>query len=75
MLINNRHLHIETHGPEDGHPILLLHHGLGSTQAWRKQVPVLVGAACFYVQMAAATTSYTYFAHFDYIELPTTSVT
>jgi len=37
MLINNRDIHIESHGPEDGHPVILLHHGLGSTRAWRNQ--------------------------------------
>jgi pimeloyl-ACP methyl ester carboxylesterase len=38
------HLHIETHGPADGSLIVLLHHGLGSTRAWRKQVPALTEA-------------------------------
>ena len=32
--------------------------------------PVLVGARCFYVQVSLAT----YFAHFDYLELPTLMV-
>jgi len=36
--------------------------------------PVLPGPACFYVQVAAGTAGPTYFAHFDYIELPTTAV-
>jgi pimeloyl-ACP methyl ester carboxylesterase len=44
MLINSRDLHIEIAGPEDGHPIICLHHGLGSTRAWRHQVPAFVGA-------------------------------
>lgn len=44
MLTNNHHIHIETHGPTDGLPLVLLHHGLGSTRAWRKQVPVLAEA-------------------------------
>lgn len=47
MLINNRHIHIETAGPADGHPLVLLHHGLGSTRAWRKQVPILVEAGYY----------------------------
>ena len=38
-------------------------------------LPILAGAACFYVQIASATTAPGYFAHIDYIELPTTSVT
>jgi pimeloyl-ACP methyl ester carboxylesterase len=41
MTINNHQIHIETHGPKDGQPVVLLHHGLGSTRSWRKQVPVL----------------------------------
>jgi pimeloyl-ACP methyl ester carboxylesterase len=44
MLINNHHLHVEEHGPKNGHPLVFLHHGLGSTRSWRKQVPVLVKA-------------------------------
>ncbi len=44
MLINNRNIHIEIYGPEDGPPVILLHHGLGSIRAWRKQIPALVEA-------------------------------
>jgi pimeloyl-ACP methyl ester carboxylesterase len=44
MLINGHHLYVETHGPEDGYPVVLLHHGLGSTHAWQEQVPALVQA-------------------------------
>ena len=33
--------------------------------------PVLVGARCFYVQIAATGTGPSYYAHFDYIEVPT----
>ena len=44
MLVNNHHIHIESHGPEDSHTLILLHHGLGSTRAWYKQIPVLVQA-------------------------------
>lgn len=41
---------------------------------WEPRVPpVLVGPRCFYVQIASATTGPVYFAHFDYIELATTS--
>ena len=36
-------------------------------------VPVLKGAACFYIQVAGGAAP-NYFAHIDYIELPTTSV-
>lgn len=46
----------------------------GNPIIWHpKLLPVCKGAACFYVQVAGATAC-TYFAHFDYIELPTTSV-
>jgi len=44
MLINGRNLYIETDGPKDGHPIIFLHHGLGSTRAWKYQVPFFVNA-------------------------------
>jgi len=37
-------------------------------------LPVLPGASCFYMQCGGAAAC-TYFCHFDYIELPTTSVT
>ena len=36
--------------------------------------PVLVGPSCFYVQIAAVTAGPVYFAHFDYIELPSAGV-
>lgn len=39
MLINNRQLHVETYGPVGGKPLVFLHHGLGSTLAWRRQIP------------------------------------
>ena len=44
MFINQHHLHIETYGPDTGFPIVFLHHGLGSTRSWRKQVPALAEA-------------------------------
>lgn len=44
MLINNRELHIETHGHPDDRPIIFLHHGLGSTRAWQGQVSAFVDA-------------------------------
>ena len=37
-------LYYEVHGPAQGTPVVLLHHGLGSTVAWKHQVPVLVEA-------------------------------
>jgi hypothetical protein len=36
--------------------------------------PVLSDDKCFYVQVAGTTTGPNYYAHFDYIELPTTAV-
>ena len=33
--------------------------------------PVLVGARCFYVQVASVTTGSTYFGNFNYLEMPT----
>ena len=36
--------------------------------------PVLVGPRCFYVQIGADTTGPSYFAHFDYIEIPTATL-
>ena len=44
MQINNHQLHVESHGPEHGHAVILLHDGLGSTRSWRRQVPVLAEA-------------------------------
>ena len=41
---NNHRLYYEIHGPEVGQPVVLLHHGLGSVQAWRAQIPVLAEA-------------------------------
>lgn len=43
-LINNHQLYLETYGPGDAQTVVLLHHGLGSVGAWRKQIPALVGA-------------------------------
>jgi len=39
-----------------------------------RAIPVLVGSACFYVQIAAGTTGPDYFAHYNYAELPTKNV-
>lgn len=47
MLINNHNIQIETYGPEDGHPVVFLHHGLGSTRAWREQIPILADAGYY----------------------------
>ena len=44
LKINGHRLYIEQYGPQDGLPVVLLHHGLGSTRAWKGQVTDLVGA-------------------------------
>jgi pimeloyl-ACP methyl ester carboxylesterase len=44
VFVNGHNLHVEISGPETGSPVVLLHHGLGSTKAWRGQVPSLVQA-------------------------------
>jgi pimeloyl-ACP methyl ester carboxylesterase len=41
---NGHQLYYEIHGPENAQTVVLLHHGLGSTRAWRKQVSALVEA-------------------------------
>ena len=52
--------------------------GAGNTQTefnWKpKAPPVITGAGCFYVQIAAATTGPTYYASFDFVELLTTAI-
>jgi pimeloyl-ACP methyl ester carboxylesterase len=42
--VNDHQLYYEIHGPENAPAVVLLHHGLGSTRAWRKQVPAFVDA-------------------------------
>lgn len=44
MLINHHNLHVEVDGLKNGPVVILLHHGLGSVKAWRRQVPALVEA-------------------------------
>ncbi len=44
MHINNRNLYVEEHGSDQDPVVVFLHHGLGSTRAWRAQVPVFVEA-------------------------------
>lgn len=46
-----------------------------TTLEWKPRTPpVLVGPACFYVQIAATTTGPSYYANFDFIELLTTAI-
>ena len=44
MLVNGHELNFIQNGSENGPNILLLHHGLGSIKAWRRQIPVLAEA-------------------------------
>jgi pimeloyl-ACP methyl ester carboxylesterase len=44
VVVNGRGLYVEQTGPPDGQAVVLLHHGLGSTDAWKGQVPALAGA-------------------------------
>ncbi len=50
-------------------------HPAGNPFLWEPvAAPVLVGPRSFYVQIASASTGPVYFAHFDYIEVPTLMV-
>lgn len=40
LQINGRKLSVESAGPEDGHVVVFLHHGLGAIQSWKKQIDV-----------------------------------
>ncbi len=44
LTIHNHLLHVEIAGQPNGFPVVLLHHGLGSVQAWRAQIPALIEA-------------------------------
>jgi pimeloyl-ACP methyl ester carboxylesterase len=44
ILVNGHYLYAEQHGPDGGPAVVLLHHGLGSVRAWKRQVPTLVDA-------------------------------
>ena len=38
MMINGHEIYYQDHGPAGGQAVVFLHHGLGSTRAWRRQV-------------------------------------
>jgi len=42
--IHGHRLYVEIHGTADRPAVILLHHGLGSTRAWKRQIPALVRA-------------------------------
>ena len=42
MLVNGHELYVEQYGKRQGPDIVLLHHGLGSVNAWREQIQPLV---------------------------------
>jgi len=44
VTINGAELYYEDHGDPNGQPVLLLHGGLGNTEWWANQAPVLVAA-------------------------------
>jgi pimeloyl-ACP methyl ester carboxylesterase len=44
LKINSHQLYVEVHGTGGAPVVVLMHHGLGATGAWRNQIPVLVGA-------------------------------
>ena len=44
MIVHEHNLHVEQAGPPNGPAVVLLHHGLGSVQAWQEQIPVLAKA-------------------------------
>jgi hypothetical protein len=46
-----------------------------TTYDWEPTAPpILNGVRCFYIQVAADTTGPSYYAHFDFIELPSVNV-
>ena len=42
--VNRHRLYVEVHGPTDGFPVVLLHHGLGAVKAWKGQVQIFTDA-------------------------------
>ena len=46
LSLNGHDIYYEDHGPAAHPPVILLHHGLGSVQAWQAQLPALLQASC-----------------------------
>jgi pimeloyl-ACP methyl ester carboxylesterase len=42
--VNGHRLYVEVHGPSDGQPVVLLHHGLGAVNAWKGQIQTFADA-------------------------------
>lgn len=42
--LNGHRINLEVHGPPQGSPVVLLHHGLGALRSWRMTIPALVEA-------------------------------
>lgn len=42
--VNGHRLNVECAGPDDGPPVILMHHGLGAIQSWEEQIPALAAA-------------------------------
>jgi len=39
--VNGHQIYVETHGPIQGPPVVLLHHGIGAVRSWKEQTPLL----------------------------------
>ena len=44
ILVNGHQIYTETHGPLQGLPGVLLHHGIGAVRSWKEQTPILAEA-------------------------------
>jgi pimeloyl-ACP methyl ester carboxylesterase len=47
--VNNHRLYVEAHGPFDGVPVVLLHHGLGAVNAWKGQIRPFADAGYYII--------------------------
>jgi pimeloyl-ACP methyl ester carboxylesterase len=49
LFLNGHSIYIQQSGPADGLPVVLLHHGLGSTRSWKEQAHALRAAGWWVV--------------------------